>query len=170
MKTIILAMHGAPPNDFPKPEMAEFFRLHAQLEQGVAPEMDLHALEARYVILEAKLRAWPRHATNDPFFTASQALAQALSQETGYPVIVGFNEFCGPSIDQACDQALAAGGEQVVLITPMMTRGGEHSEQDIPKAINQAKGRHPNVNFIFAWPFEIVEVARFLAKQVQGFV
>jgi sirohydrochlorin ferrochelatase len=47
-----------------------------------------------------------------------------------------------------------------------MTRGGEHSEVDIPAAIERARARHPGVAFVYVWPFETAAVARFLAAQV----
>jgi sirohydrochlorin ferrochelatase len=48
----------------------------------------------------------------------------------------------------------------------MMTRGGEHSEVDIPAAIARAQGRHPTTPIRYAWPFEAREVAQFLAGQI----
>ena len=67
-------------------------------------------------------------------------------------VVVGFNEFCAPDLAQALDEAAARGAGQVVVTTPMMTTGGEHAEQDIPAAIDQAPARHPQVTFDYAWP------------------
>jgi CbiX protein len=52
------------------------------------------------------------------------------------------------------------------VVTPMMTRGGEHSEADIPMAIARARSRHPSVRFQYAWPFAPAEVAGFLAMQI----
>ena len=81
-------------------------------------------------------------------------------------MIVGFNEFCAPSLDEALDQAAARGPVQVRVVTPMMTRGGEHAESDIPAAVEAARGRHPGVAFVYTWPFPVSEVARFLAEQM----
>jgi len=169
MKTVVvLAMHGAPPRDFPRQDMAEFFALHSQLERAGGEERA--AVERRHAELEAKMRAWPRSAENDPFYAASQELGQHLSQAVGFPVIVGFNEFCAPSLDDALDEAAAEGAEKVVVITPMMTRGGEHSQVDIPDAIRAAQERHPAITMLYAWPFEISEVAQFLAAQIERHV
>jgi sirohydrochlorin cobaltochelatase len=55
---IVLAMHGAPPNDFPREETAELFMLHGQMEH--APEARRVMIERRYAGLDAKVRAWPR--------------------------------------------------------------------------------------------------------------
>jgi sirohydrochlorin cobaltochelatase len=165
MKTVIvLAMHGVPPNDFPYHELAELFGLHARLEFASGPERA--GLEHRHAALDAKVRAWPRTPKNDPFHAGSLDLAEHLRPVTGHEVIVGFNEFCAPNLDDALDEAVARGAEQIVVVTPMMTRGGEHSEVDIPAAIARAQGRHPTTPIRYAWPFEAREVAQFLAGQI----
>ena len=164
---IVLAMHGAPPNDFPSQDMMEMLGLHGRLEH--AAEHERVALQKRYAPLEARMRAWPRTAQNDPFCTASQELAAHLARAAGRPVLVGFNEFCAPSLDEVFDQAVAGGAERVVVVTPMMTRGGEHAEADIPAALDRARARHPAVQFVYAWPFVPADVARFLADQVERF-
>lgn len=146
MKTIIvLAMHGSPPRDFPKKELAEFFELHSNLEQLSKEERT--ARRSRYAELEAKIRNWPRTAGNDPFHAGSQELATCFREEISLKVILGFNEFCAPSLDEALDQAAKAGAERVLVITPMMTRGGEHSERDIPSAIDRARQKFPGIDF-----------------------
>jgi sirohydrochlorin cobaltochelatase len=166
METIlVLAMHGSPPNDFPRRELGEFFALHGRLEHADGTERQ--ALARRHDELHAKMRAWPRTAENDPFWAASVELAQALAEATGAEVMVGFGEFCGPSLDEVLDQA-ATKARKVVVVTPMMTRGGEHAEQDIPAAMRRAEGRHPDCTFRYAWPFEVSEIARFLAAQTAG--
>jgi sirohydrochlorin cobaltochelatase len=113
------------------------------------------------------MRTWPRTAENDPFHAASQELAAQLSQETGCDVIVGYNEFCAPSLDEALDQAAARGAERIIVVTPMMTPGGEHAEEDIPATIRRAEERHPGVTFVYAWPIEVEDVAEFLAAQLR---
>jgi len=165
---IVLAMHGIPPNDFPEREMAEFFGLQARIK-GVT-EVERVALERRYSKLESKMRAWPRTAQNDPFYAASQELATQLSRTTGRQVIVGFNEFCAPSLDDAISRATARGAEKVIVITPMMTRGGKHSEVDIPAAVQAAQAQHPEIPILYLWPFKVSEVANFLAAQITNLI
>ena len=165
MKTIIvLAMHGSPPRDFPKAQVALVVGLHMWLEHasGLVRAM----IERYHTRLDAKIRTWPRTEENDPFHTASQKLAARLSQEAGCEVIVGYNEFCAPSLDEALDQAVTQGTEKVIVVTPMMTSGGEHAEEDIPAAIKRAEERHPEAAFAYAWPFKVDDVARFLAAQI----
>jgi sirohydrochlorin cobaltochelatase len=130
VKTVVLlAMHGVPPRDFPPAEMTEFFGLHARFEaggHGMAP-----ALLQRYRDLEARLRTWPRTSANDPFHAASIELAARLGREMGLETIVGFNEFCGPSLDEAFAEVAAHGAGRVIVVTPMLTQGGEHAERMI---------------------------------------
>lgn len=170
---IVLASHGSPPADFPHAEMADFFRLHAQLEsgnshgRGVQPLTDVRV---RYKQLENKMRNWPRSETNDPFYTGTISLAKELEAESGLPVIVGFNEYCAPSLDEALEKAVAKGADRVVVITPMMTSGGSHSEHDIPESIKGAKTKNPDVEFVYAWPFDRSKAANFLAAQVVSFI
>jgi sirohydrochlorin cobaltochelatase len=164
--TIVLAMHGAPPNDFPPGEVSELMGLHSRLEHVPAPQRD--ALQRRYDELDARVRGWPRTADNDPFWAASQALGEALARVAGCDVVVGFNEFCAPSLDRALDRA-AHEATRVVVVTPMMTRGGEHAEIEIPAEVEAARARHPGVEFVYAWPFDPDDVARFLAGQIGGF-
>ena len=167
MKTIlVLAMHGAPPNDFPTSELAEFMNLHNQLEHVLEPRKV--SIQIRYLELQAKLRAWPRTSANDPFFAGSITLAKHLEEISELPVVLGFNEFCGPSLEEALEQA-ATKAKQVLVITPMMTRGGEHSERDIPTAIRLVQAHHPGVIFKYVWPFDTNEVARFLSDQLKKY-
>ena len=163
---IVLVMHGAPPNDFPEREMAELFSLDARVG-GVAGVKRVE-LERRRLELDAKMRAWPRTAQNDPFYAGSQELAAHLSEATGCEVIVGFNEFCAPSLNEALSHAIARGAEKIIVVTPMMTRGGEHAEVGIPAAVKTAQAQHPEIPIIYAWPFRVSEVASFLATQIAG--
>ena len=165
MKTVIvLAMHGIPPKGFPEMEIAEMFRLHMQLEH--MPIDDNNSILRRYYELDSKVRNWPRTPENDPYWIASNDLAKLLEEKTNSPVVVGFNEFCSPSIEEAIDMAAKKQPERIVVVTPMMTRGGEHSEVDIPKAISMAREKYTTINIVYAWPFDSNEIASLLMKQI----
>ncbi len=169
MKTLlILTMHGSPPNDFPKRELAEFFGLHARFE--AAPHSMDEASRTRYAALDLKMRQWPRTAENDPFHAASLSLAQQIEIESGLETRVCFNEFCAPTLEEAVKGAVEEGFQRIVMVTPMMTRGGEHAEHEIPAQIQTLQSRYPATRFIYAWPFEEREVARFLSAQVRRFL
>jgi len=165
---IVLAMHGAPPLDFPADEKLEFMGLHSQLGHEAGPGASAQKL--RYELLEGKMRAWPRTGQNDPFYAGSQELARHLRQESGLEVIVGFNEFCAPNLDEAFERAAARGAGKLIVLTPMMTRGGEHSAMDIPEAIRRAQNKFPGQKIVYAWPFPSEDIARFLASQITRFL
>lgn len=179
---IVLAMHGVPPSDFPPQELAEYFRLHAAVEATHHNDNGHHAHNGharpplaseelqRYRELDRRVRNWPRNEANDPFHAGSLALAKALGKKSHHPVLVGFNEFCSPTLEDAFQKAVEAGAQRVVIITPMMTSGGAHAETEIPEAIQAAREAHPQVEFVYAWPFGRSEVACFLAAQVERFL
>ncbi|HEY91552.1 MAG TPA: hypothetical protein G4O07_06920 [Dehalococcoidia bacterium] len=169
MKTVIvLAMHGTPPRDFPRQELAEFFRLHSRVAEVNGSNHE--SFQDRYSLLDTKMRNWPRNARNDPFHAASQELATRLSEVTGYEVIVGYNEFCAPSLDVALQSAVNMNTSKIIVVTPMMTRGGEHAEKDIPSIIDEFSKLHPQVTIVYAWPFDSTRVARFLSEHISRFV
>lgn len=163
---IVLAMHGMPPKDFPDYEKKEFMRLHAQVGHSTGED----PVKKRHDTLDAKMRNWPRTEENDAFWKASHDIALQLKEKTGSEVIVGFNEFCAPTVEEALNQAAETGDSDVVVITPMVTRGGSHAEEEIPEIVKAAQKRYPKVNFSYAWPFEAERTAAFLADQVQQFV
>lgn len=164
---VVLAMHGVPSTDFPREEMMELFALHPKLEQAAGPERE--RLRERHDLLEEKMRQWPRTHENDPYFYASLAIAGKMEDILGERVFVGFNEFCAPTIEEAIGKAAEIRPDKVFVLTPMMTKGGEHSEKDIPRAILNARKRYPDLEIIYAWPFDETEVAAFLAGHIRRF-
>lgn len=164
--TIVLAMHGAPPSDFPRDELRELMGLHARIEHASGPELE--GLKERHDDLEEKMRAWPRTRENDPYFAGSMDLAEAVHKASVLPVVVGFNEFCGPSLDEAIATAIEEGAERIIVVTPMMTRGGGHSEKDIPQVVERARRNNPEIDITYVWPLDIDAIGRFLAEQVRS--
>ncbi|NHJ19898.1 MAG: hypothetical protein EAX91_03055 [Candidatus Lokiarchaeota archaeon] len=168
MKTIIvLAMHGMPPNNFPQKETLDYFMLHSRLENMPGPPP--LQMQQQFEELDRKMRNWPRTQENDPYSFASREMAENLSNQTGYGVVVGFNEFCSPSLDEAFEEAVKFNPEKIIVITPMMTRGGEHSEKDIPEAIERAKKKNPSIEFSYVWPFNVNNIVKFLAEQIKTY-
>jgi sirohydrochlorin cobaltochelatase len=163
---VVLATHGSPPRDFPAEEMREFFELHSRLG---------HAVEAndpaatRYEELEKKMRAWRRTPQNDSFHTASLELASYMEKYIQMPVFTAFNEFCAPTVSEALENSAEMGASRVIVITSMLTRGGEHAEVDIREAVQKAGREHPEIEFRFAFPFPAKDIAHFLAEQVKNF-
>jgi sirohydrochlorin cobaltochelatase len=165
---IVLAMHGAPSLDFPKDELKEFMNLYGQMHH--VPEHVLEKIKPRYDELEAKMRSWPRSEENDPFYAGSVQMAQNLRSISGYDVIIGYNEFCSPTIKEAISQAQGNSPDKIIVLTPMMTHGGEHAQIDIPYAIKQAQQIYPEIPIVYAWPFEYSDVAQFLLSQINRYI
>jgi len=159
---IVLAMHGSPPNDFPEDEKVEYFKLHA-----TPSAMRNRSLTGRLDLLEAKIRHWPRTEQNDFFHASSHKLAASIQGKSGCTTLVGFNEFCNPTVAEALDQAVRRAEGAVAVVTPMMTPGGKHAEREIPLLIQEAKQRHPGTDIVYVWPFDVSDVASFLTEQIQ---
>lgn len=162
---IVLAMHGVPPRDFPRPELMEYFRLSLKAEDNPSSLSPWEA--ARLAELERKIRSWPRNEMNDPFYAGSVKISQALESLAGCEVLLGFNEFCSPSVEEAVELACSRKPETIIVVTPMLTPGGEHAAREIPAAIEKVRTRHPEINIVYAWPFEPEEIARFLLAMSQ---
>ncbi len=173
---VVLAMHGVPPSDFPRGELLELLGLEARLggDAGGLGAGDSanrrESLERRFRELDEKLRGWPRTSENDRFHAASLDLGARLGRRLGLEVVVAFNEFCAPSVDEALERAAVRGATRVMVATAMMTPGGAHAEVDIPAAIARARERHPSVEFVYAWPFDAEGPARFLEEQIKRFL
>ena len=160
---VVLAMHGMPPKDFSEKEKMEFLRLHSQHSKpGVLTPEQMQ----RHDELDAKMRAWPRTEANDSFHAASYRIAAEMKKANSLEVLVAFNEFCAPTVAQTLDQAASLNKGEVVVVTPMLTRGGSHAELEIPADIEKARQRNPKTAFRYAWPFDSSFVARFLNEQV----
>ena len=161
---VILATHGSPPRDFPADEAREFFELHARVGRFHDPEA---AGMARYIELESKMRLWKRTTQNDPFWVSSLELALYMEKSLQLPVFTAFNEFCAPTVLDAIINSAELGADRVIVVTSMLTRGGEHANVDIREAVEKARKEFPDAEFIFAFPFQGKDIARFLAEQVK---
>ena len=61
---------------------------------------------------------------------------------------VGFIEFADPLLDPALNHA--ARNSERVLVLPLILNAAGHVRQDIPSAIQRARNRHPDVQFLYA--------------------
>jgi sirohydrochlorin cobaltochelatase len=164
MTFVILATHGSPPRDFPPKELREFFELHVRFGDGKGPESPA---KARYVELESKMRAWKRNSENDPFYVSSLELAKYMEKQLQLPVFTAFNEFCAPTVLEAICDTAEQGADRVIVVSSMLTRGGEHAEVDIREAVQEASKKYPETEIVFAFPFPGKDIARFLSEQVR---
>jgi sirohydrochlorin cobaltochelatase len=156
--------HGGVPSDFPKDLLGELKALEARrnAKGGLWPE-------GREKELDDKVRRWPRTAATDPYKSGLEAVREALAARLpGRRVTEAYNEFCGPSVEEAVASLAAEGVERVTLVSTMFTRGGVHSEKEIPDLVRALRDRFPRLELVYAWPFPLDAVAGFLAAQAEG--
>lgn len=159
-RCVILVGHGGVPTDCPPALVSEFKRLEAAARGRMTPEL----AEA-----DRKLRSWPRTPETDPYKTGLETIAAALSKTLpDQRVLLAYNEFCGPSLQEAFAEAVKAGARSVTVISTMYTRGGIHSETEIPQIIDELRRLHPGVTIRYAWPFDVSAIASFLAREVEA--
>jgi sirohydrochlorin cobaltochelatase len=138
MKALILIGHGGVPKDFP-PD-----KIH----------------------MDHEIRNWPRTPENDPFCFGMQAIAERMQQQIpNIKLVIAYNEFCAPSIEDAVTQLVSDNYDDITLLTTMFTPGGVHSEAEIPEIARALRTQFPDVNIHYPWPFDLDLVAQFLLHQ-----
>ncbi|MFA3781654.1 sirohydrochlorin chelatase [Melioribacteraceae bacterium 4301-Me] len=154
--SVIIVGHGAPAKDFPK--LSEYFKIH-----------DTHSLKAE--LLEKELRNWPRNANNDPYWAGFIEVVNEFKKQNKefHSVHYAFNEMCGPTVEEALEQAAHDNPDLIIVTSIMFTPGGNHSEIDIPKQIESFKENYPNIKIVYAWPYRISDLVNMLTKQINSF-
>jgi hypothetical protein len=51
----------------------------------------------------------------------------------------------------------------------MITRGGSHSENEIPEELSALSLKYPGVDFQYAWPYDMDVFAAFLTTHIKAF-
>lgn len=163
MQAVILVGHGGVPKDYPREDIRRLKQLEAQREaRGGAPSDEELALDRR-------VRTWPRSPANDPYQAGIEALAAALRRRlNGTPLVVAYNEFCAPSLEEAVAGLVAGGARAITVVPTMLTPGGSHSEIDIPRALEALRARHAGVALHYAWPVDMDLLAGMLATHLRG--
>lgn len=160
-RVVLLVGHGGVPTDFPRDLVTRLKALEGRRRATNAPMGE----EER--ALDEKIRAWPRTPENDPYQAGLGKLAAALAPKLGgAELVVAYNEFCGPSVEDAIARAAASGAREIDVVPSMLTPGGVHSEVEIPEALAAMRAAHPGVEIRYAWPFDMDRVADMLAAQV----
>lgn len=158
-RCVILVGHGGVPTDCPTERVLEFKR-----EERLAGGTMTPGLAAA----DKKLRDWPRTPESDPYKPGLEAVADALAKALpDCLVLEAYNEFCHPSLEDAFAQAAGTGAPEITILTTMYTRGGIHSEREIPAIIERLKAKYPGVAVRYLWPFSLDAVASFLAAEVK---
>ena len=98
------------------------------------------------------------------------ALADAMRPVVGNAkLLVAYNEFCSPTIEEAAETAIREGAAEIVVIPSMLTPGGVHSEVEIPETLERIRNQHPEVRIAYAWPYDLGAIATMMAGQLQRF-
>jgi sirohydrochlorin cobaltochelatase len=154
---VVLVGHGSVAADTPRPLVQRLRTLEAERRRDGTP------ISAEERELDAKVRRWPRTASTDPYKAGVDAIANGLRARVGR-VVVAFNEFCAPSLEEAVGALVKEGVTRITVVTTMLTPGGVHSEVEIPESLHALEKEHPGVVFRYAWPFDIEAVAGLLAE------
>lgn len=165
---VVIVGHGIPPKGFPREKLAELRRLHNEIEALGGEEKAPSDLVERHHALEREVRQHPRTPQNDPYDAAVKELARRVQELGKFPiVVVTHNEFCGLDVDEGIDEAIKQGATKVFVVTTMIISGGTHNEKDIPGKIAKARQRHPNVPIIYAYPYDVNDLANLMVRQIQ---
>jgi len=161
-EAVILVGHGGIPSDCPGDLVSELKRL-----EGMRRARGLVEMSPREAELDKQIRDWPRTPESDPYGAGLEKVAQRLRQRVApRKLVVAYNEFCAPSLEDAIAELVAEGTRRIVLTTTMFTPGGSHSEVEIPEIVELAQKHHPDVEIRYAWPFDLERAADFLADQI----
>lgn len=161
-EAVVLIGHGGTATDTPKPLIGELKRLEA--ERQARREIKMSPREAE---LDKQVREWPRTPENDAYKAGVEEIARALAPKLGgRKLVVAYNEFCAPSVEDAIESLVKEGRTRISLISTMYTRGGLHAECEIPGIVTEARKNHPGVVVEYAWPFDADYLADFLVGQL----
>jgi len=163
-KAVLLVGHGGLPKDISPEIVEQFMRVHkARLKAG-------GPVSQQEIDLDKTIRNWERTEKNDPYKAGLEALsAQMEPLLEGYIVKTAYNEFCHPSIEDAVGELAQQDVSEIIIATTMITRGGSHSEKEIPEEIRQLSQKHRDIRFQYAWPFNMNSFAEFLSDHVKSF-
>ena len=161
-EAVVLIGHGGSASDIPRALVSELKRLEG--ERQARKELAMSAREAE---LDKQVREWPRTPETDPYKYGVEAIAKALAPKLGgRRLVVAYNEFCAPSVEDAIEKLAGEGCERILLISTMFTRGGIHAEFEIPAIVLSTRKKHPRLKGEYAWPYDPGFIADFLAAQL----
>jgi len=163
-QAVILIGHGGLPSDIPKELVEDFMKVHKQRVRMKTP------ITSKEKDLESIIRSWERTPESDPYKSGLEKLAAHLAPKLeNYILKTAYNEFCFPSIEQAADQLAEKNVTEVILITTMITPGGSHSEMEIPEEVDELRLKYPNMNFQYAWPYDLDIFSNLLSDHIINF-
>ncbi len=163
-KGIILVGHGGIPKDYPTELVSKLKRLEAQRRAAKQP------MSAEELELDTKIRTWPRTPESDPYQAGLEALgAQMKPMINGALFSLAYNEFCGPTLQEAVKNLIQQGAESITIVSTMFTPGGSHSEYEIPEEMAELRQKHPDIQIQYAWPYDLNQVSKMLIEHIDRF-
>ena len=163
-RAIILVGHGGLPSDIPSEIVEKFMRLHkARVKtEGEATRQEVE--------LDNTIRRWRRTPETDPYQSGLEELASRMEKFLNkFIVKTAYNEFCYPTIEESVGELVEGNVSKIILVTTMITRGGSHSEQEIPQELEVLREKFKDIDIQYAWPFDMDAFALFLATHVKIF-
>jgi len=161
---VLLVGHGGWPSDCPEELAGKLKRFESKRRKEHSPPSE------EEIKLDTLVRAWPRTPETDPYKYGLELLGSQLTQHlNAYSIGLAYNEFCEPSIDKAAVRLIQEGANTIIIVSTMFTPGGSHSEKEIPEEMELLQKEYPEVEFIYAWPFDMDRVAGMLADHVTDF-
>ena len=159
-KAVVLIGHGGVPKDFSREKVRRLVTLETERQRLGTPMSDEEQ------VLDTEIRSWPRNKENDPYEFGMKEIGKALAKKLGdTKLAIAYNEFCGPSVEDASETLISEGYGTIVYVSTMFTSGGIHSEFEIPEIIEALKKKHPDTSFEYRWPYDTNMVGDFLASQ-----
>ncbi len=158
---VVLVGHGGLPRDISSELVEKFMRIHkTRIKTG-------STITKKETELDQAIRRWKRTPENDPYKEGLEILASELKKfMDGHHVITAYNEFCYPAIEDAVNKLARENYSKIILVTTMITRGGSHSENEIPEEVNELRLKYPAIDIKYAWPFCMNSFAEFLGKHI----
>jgi len=164
VRGVILVGHGGIPKGCPQELVTKLKRLEAQRRAAGAPISE----EERE--LDIRIRRWPRTPETDPYQSGLETVAAQLGANLGEVLFaVAYNEFCAPTLEDSVKELIKKGATHITVATTMFTPGGSHSEVEIPEILERLRKQYPDIVLRYAWPFDLLMVAKLLQEQVSRF-
>jgi sirohydrochlorin cobaltochelatase len=147
-------------------EVTEFMMLEAMLSlsSGEPDPKKVHRLEK----LDEILTSQPLKPDNR-YQRGAVKLCRLLEEKIGTKVFLGYNEFCGPSLDKVFAAAAAEKPKKILVITSLSTPGNDHAsnpEGDVLESVLNARKKYAPIDIVYAWPYRFEKLAGLMHKQL----
>ena len=159
---VILVGHGGLPSDLPSGIVEKFMRLHkSRVKAGTE-------ITSEEIELDNTIRRWERSPETDPYKSGLEDLAVHMEPLLkNFILKTAYNEFCYPTIEDAIEELASKSVSKIILVSTMITRGGSHSEQEIPEELEALRKKFKDMEIQYAWPFDIDTFALFMSTHVK---